>query len=100
MAGAVVTLEPPLGELVVVDCRLMAARADRGGALAWPHRDRLRLSLRYLPSYAVITEGKNREMPALQSASITSAEMRLFTWRKEVASVSVFDVTVARLRKP
>src|SRR6266702_3266958 len=36
MAGAVVTLEPPLGELVVVGCRLMPARTDRGGALSLP----------------------------------------------------------------
>jgi hypothetical protein len=101
MAGAVVTLEPPLGELVVVGCRLMAARTDRGEPLrgcteiACACRCPRQLST----IYAVITEGKKREMPALQSVDHL-AEMRLFTWRKEMASVSVFDVTVARLRKP
>jgi len=69
MAGAVVTLEPPFGELVVVGCRLMAARTDRGGALAAAPRPPAPVAARcsYLPSYAVITEGKKREMPALQS---------------------------------
>src|SRR5205085_7659977 len=32
-------LEAPCGELVVAGCRMMAARTDRGGALARPHRD-------------------------------------------------------------
>jgi hypothetical protein len=53
----------------------------------------------YLPSYAVITEGKKREMPALQSVDYVRRDASLYL-EKEVASVSVFDVTVARLRKP
>lgn len=36
----------------------------------------------YLPSTAVITEGKSVRCPRYR-ASITSAEMRLFTWRKK-----------------
>jgi hypothetical protein len=32
-------LEAPLGEFIVARRELMAARADRGGSLARPHRD-------------------------------------------------------------
>jgi hypothetical protein len=31
-------LKTPLGELVVTGRRVMATRADRGGALPWPHQ--------------------------------------------------------------
>jgi len=37
--------------------------------------------------------------PGSDRSSITSAEMRNFTWRKKVASVSFFHSTVARLGK-
>jgi len=35
-----------------------------------------------------------------RDSSIPSTEMRIFAWRKKVASVSLFHTTLARLRKP
>jgi len=84
MAGAVVTLEPPLDELVVVGCRLMAARTNRGGALVWPHRPPAPVAAHgsYLPSYAVLTEDKKREIPALQSVDHLRRDAALYLENK------------------
>jgi hypothetical protein len=53
-----------------------------------------------LPPYALITDGMSGRCPWRGSSSITSTEMHMFTWGKEVASVSIFYSTLARLRKP